>query len=58
MAALTPRLPPLDERVLAAVPEDGSAVRVGDVAGLVFGVSHLQRVGLLRCGRGGWWRRA
>lgn len=34
---LTPRLTPLDRRVLEVLPEGGRAMRAGEVAGLVFG---------------------
>lgn len=118
MNALVPQLTVLDERVLAAVPGDGRAVRAGAVVAAVFGkpwwrcercgreapcdltfsraharggaigcrecfrwpdytptmrpiliaspedtqttceiLQGLRQVGLLRCGRGGWWRR-
>ena len=40
--SLAPRLTVLDERVLAAVPGDGGAIRAGQVAALVFGVAHYE----------------
>jgi hypothetical protein len=48
VTTLTPRLTVLDERVLAAVPEDGRAMRAGEVAALVFGVAHYE---CEQCGR-------
>jgi hypothetical protein len=63
--ALLPRLTTLDEQVLALVPTEG-AVREGHVITAMMGrsgcevrevLNGLEAVGLVVCGRGGWWRR-